>query len=356
MGDTIISVQFGLANPDDILKRSVVEVTTDKTYQSSVPVPNGVFDSRFGVIENGRECPTCKQTNQHCPGHFGHITLSRPVYLYQFFETVEKLANVICLNCSKPFLAEESLRAIKSEGATRFKDVRDATAHVFGPVRTLSTAKCPYCEARPFSKVFRSVGKAASLEGSYENRKSNVLEPNVALQPEFILRAFQRITDEDCALLGFNPKYSRPEWMVCTVLAVPPLTVRPSVRFLQLMCCTEQTRIQDMLSCITFSTIGIRVRRPGLGSSRCLKHGSDLAPVSHNIQQMSERISSCVPHPNRCWSESAHVYHIQTDVGANQLMCTTSQQMSERISSCVPHPNRCRNESAHVYHIQTSSC
>ena len=229
MGDTIISVQFGLANPDDILKRSVVEVTTDKTYQSSVPVPNGVFDSRFGVIENGRECPTCKQTNQHCPGHFGHITLSRPVYLYQFFETVEKLANVICLNCSKPFLAEESLRAIKSEGATRFKDVRDATAHVFGPVRTLSTAKCPYCEARPFSKVFRSVGKAASLEGSYENRKSNVLEPNVALQPEFILRAFQRITDDDCALLGFNPKYSRPEWMICTVLAVPPLTVRPSV-------------------------------------------------------------------------------------------------------------------------------
>ena len=34
MGDTITGVQFGIANPDDILKRSVVEVTTDKTYQS----------------------------------------------------------------------------------------------------------------------------------------------------------------------------------------------------------------------------------------------------------------------------------------------------------------------------------
>ena len=34
MGDTIIGVQFGIANPDDILSRSVVEVITDKTYQA----------------------------------------------------------------------------------------------------------------------------------------------------------------------------------------------------------------------------------------------------------------------------------------------------------------------------------
>ena len=49
MGDTIIGVQFGVANPQDILSRSVVEVKTDKTYQSNIPVIGGVFDSRFGV-------------------------------------------------------------------------------------------------------------------------------------------------------------------------------------------------------------------------------------------------------------------------------------------------------------------
>jgi DNA-directed RNA polymerase beta' subunit len=69
MGDTIIGVQFGIANPEDILSRSVVEVITDKTYQSQQPVPGGVFDSRFGVIENGKICPTCKHTNLLCPGH-----------------------------------------------------------------------------------------------------------------------------------------------------------------------------------------------------------------------------------------------------------------------------------------------
>ena len=34
MGDTIIGVQFGIANPEEILSRSVVEVITEKPSQS----------------------------------------------------------------------------------------------------------------------------------------------------------------------------------------------------------------------------------------------------------------------------------------------------------------------------------
>jgi DNA-directed RNA polymerase beta' subunit len=58
MGDAIIGVQFGIANPEDISKRSVVEVITDKTYQAGQPISGGVFDSRFGVIENGKLWPS----------------------------------------------------------------------------------------------------------------------------------------------------------------------------------------------------------------------------------------------------------------------------------------------------------
>jgi DNA-directed RNA polymerase II subunit RPB1 len=48
-----------------------------------------------------------------------------------------------------------------------------------------------------------------------------------AIEVEKILR---RITDEDAEILGFCPKFNRPEWMICTVLPVPPPCVRPSVR------------------------------------------------------------------------------------------------------------------------------
>lgn len=220
MGDTIVGVQFGISNPEDIRKRSVVEVTTDKTYQSQLPVPNGVFDARFGVIENGKVCPTCKQTNQLCPGHFGHIELARPVYLYQFFDTTEKLANLICLNCSKPLMAYENLDKMSSKGMARFKEVRDTMKR---------PDACANCETKTFSKVAKVVGKAATLEGQFAAPKGEAAPEPVPLQPEMIMRSFERITAEDCIRLGFNPIYARPEWMVCTALAVPPLTVRPSV-------------------------------------------------------------------------------------------------------------------------------
>ena len=31
-----------------------------------------------------------------------------------------------------------------------------------------------------------------------------------------------QISDEDCIILGFNPRFGRPEWMLWTVLPVPP--------------------------------------------------------------------------------------------------------------------------------------
>jgi DNA-directed RNA polymerase II subunit RPB1 len=225
MGDTIIGVQFGIANPEDIVKRSVVEVTTDKTYQGSQPIPNGVFDARFGVIENGKVCPTCKQTNQFCPGHFGHIRLARPVYLYQFFDMIEKLANVICLNCSKPLASPDELTNLKSSGLGRFKEVRDLRPNP----RPKEPYECRHCQTPIFKKVAKVLGKAATLEGHiYNTDPDTVVEP-VTLQCEMILRAFQRMTDEDCRFIGLNPEFARPEWMICTVLAVPPLAVRPSV-------------------------------------------------------------------------------------------------------------------------------
>lgn len=44
-----------------------------------------------------------------------------------------------------------------------------------------------------------------------------------------VLNVLKRISDEDCLLLGLNPKYARPDWMILQVLPIPPPPVRPSV-------------------------------------------------------------------------------------------------------------------------------
>ena len=40
---------------------------------------------------------------------------------------------------------------------------------------------------------------------------------------------FEDIPDEDVEVLGIDPEKSRPEWMILTVLPVPPVTARPSI-------------------------------------------------------------------------------------------------------------------------------
>lgn len=226
MGDTIIGVQFGIANPDDITSRSVVEVKTDKTYQSGLPIPGGVFDSRFGVTDHGKICATCKQTNLLCPGHFGHIRLARPVYLYQFIDVVQKLLVVVCLACSNPYLPDEELERIGklAKGVERFDLVREETKHY--KTHSLKESRaCAHCGARTIAKVSKIENSVAALQAHTYDEEA---EP-IPLQPELVLRCFQRITDDHVTMIGFNPKFSRPDWMICTVLAVPPLTVRPSV-------------------------------------------------------------------------------------------------------------------------------
>lgn len=237
-----MEVQFGIKSPESILKSSVVEVVTDKTYQGNQAVPGGVFDARFGVIENGKVCPTCKQTNQHCPGHHGHIRLARPVYLYQFFDVIEKLCNTICLNCSGILAPQGVLDSLTSTGIARFNEIR---ANRIKLRKAGEETPCPYCETPIFKKVKSVVGKALVLEGiptTVPDEEEEGGTGAVPLQPEVVLRAFQRITDEDCRKLGFDPIHARPEWMICTVLFVPPLTVRPSVVM------DDQQRMEDDLT------------------------------------------------------------------------------------------------------------
>ena len=222
MGDTIIGVQFGIANPSDIVSRSVVEVKTDKTHQSNyVPFPNGVFDTRFGVTEHGKICPTCRQTNLLCPGHFGHITLARPVYLYQFLEVIQKILTVVCISCSNPFLSEEHLEEFREiKGTERFLKIREATVK-----EMKDKTACSHCGSEVIKKISKLEGSVATLRAHMQDDDADP----VKLQVEIVLRCFQRITDEHVDAIGFNSKFSRPDWMICTVLAVPPLTVRPSV-------------------------------------------------------------------------------------------------------------------------------
>ena len=97
----VVGIQFGIFGPDEIEKRSVVEITNTGTYDGSEPRIGGLFDPRMGVLDNGKTCRSCGQTNHNCPGHFGHFRLARPVYFIQFFPYILNVLNCVCVRCSK---------------------------------------------------------------------------------------------------------------------------------------------------------------------------------------------------------------------------------------------------------------
>ena len=70
----------------------------------------------------------------------------------------------------------------------------------------------------------------AKIFAEWKDSSSTTNSVREHLNPERIHRMFKRITDEDCAIMGFDKNWCRPDWLICTVLPVCPPAVRPSVR------------------------------------------------------------------------------------------------------------------------------
>ena len=108
--ENVIGLQFSIMGPEEIRKRSVVEITKHDTYEKDSPVIKGLFDIRMGTTDMGKVCGTCNQDDVNCPGHFGHIELARPVYNYHFINYTLKILKCVCFRCSKLLVNKEDIQ------------------------------------------------------------------------------------------------------------------------------------------------------------------------------------------------------------------------------------------------------
>jgi len=76
-------------------------------------------------------------------------------------------------------------------------------------------------EFRPRKEDRRAIEKALDIDLTEEDMNK--------LMPSDIRDWFEDIPDEDLEVLGIDSEHSRPEWMILTVLPVPPVTTRPSI-------------------------------------------------------------------------------------------------------------------------------
>lgn len=69
-------------------------------------------------------------------------------------------------------------------------------------------------------------------------------------------KILSQISDEDCRALGFDTRYTRPDWMLVSVLPVPPPPVRPSVMMDSSARCVLPCAVVGVRSCISGSAPG----------------------------------------------------------------------------------------------------
>ena len=218
-------VQFSLLSPEEIKNQSACKICDHTLYITSqdgvsTPSPGGLYDLKMGAIDSNVICETCEQKSSLCPGHFGYIELARPVFHMHFLSRILKLMKCICFRCSKLLLDDDELN-IES------KDIYEKFDLIYEKSKKKKICGNKGCGCNQPTRYTREgIGKVFA-EWIYKDKQEN---KKVLVKPEYVLNIFKRITDDDCLKLGFSPQFCRPEWLICTVLPVPPPAVRPSVK------------------------------------------------------------------------------------------------------------------------------
>jgi len=204
----IQSIQFSILSPDEIRSMSVTQETIYRGKKIPAGITNpslrdldgtpfigGLVDPRLGDPKKG-------------PGYFGHCELVRPVYHIGFIDTILSILKCISFHTSELLISEEELNSIEENGKNRFLKIFEKCKNKRIDLNDNEQPK------------YKKEKLVITVEFSTGKRELRAVEALLILQ---------KMSDDVIINLGFDPLKSRPEWMITTVLAVPPLSVRPSV-------------------------------------------------------------------------------------------------------------------------------
>ena len=207
-------------------------------YDNSEPKKGGLIDPRLGTIGNDSECVTCGLSTIYCPGHFGHIDLADYVFHIGYLPYLHRIMSCICPRCSKliVYKNEDEIKEL-----LRTKNGKERLAYMKALSKNITHCQKPdYGCGTPIPKIKIDQKKSSptinviaetDLEASKdENGVEGKKKLKQKLTPDIIYDILKNISDEDCVILGMDPKRSRPEDMIHKIFPVPPVQMRPSTK------------------------------------------------------------------------------------------------------------------------------
>lgn len=220
----VVAVRLGILSPDRIVKQSVAEIY--KPVNQNEPLDGTLMDPRLGTNDKAQVNKISDLDYKHDPGNFGHLFLAKPVVQIKYFDQIIKTLKCVCYKCSHVLFQkndEDLLNMIRSKkGKNRFKYVKD--------MKKLS--ECPNCgTTQPSWSKGKERNKVCQIVATFGSaRDANADKEKVTFNTEVVYHIMREITDEDCILLGYNPEFARPDWMIWTIMPIPPPQMRPTIK------------------------------------------------------------------------------------------------------------------------------
>lgn len=242
-------------SPEEIKAFSVAKIeSTEVLDENGKQKVGGLMDPKMGTIDRNFKCQTCLEGMSECPGHFGHIELARPVFHQGFIVKVKKILECVCYSCGKlkvdmrdPMVAN-AVRRIKAQHRLKAiwalakdkkhcepdeldeKDNGDATFED-EYLQEQKAAMKGHGGCGHEQPVWRKKGlKLMGVWKPTDKGEDEAAEPEERnISPGEVYNILKKITPEDLHIMGLNADYARPDWMILTVLPVPPAAVRPSI-------------------------------------------------------------------------------------------------------------------------------
>lgn len=218
------------------LGKDSVGINVPDLFDNLEPKRNGLIDPRMGTTAENIICATCGLNSTYCGGHFGHIILEEHMFHIGYLPFVKKLLSCVCLKCSKllVYKNEAELNEILKHkvGKNRLSEIKNLSKEVMycqrpnvGCGTPVSKIKLEHKKTQLMVNLVAEFKVAATLEDPSKDKKLSQI-----LTPEDCYNILKNISDDDCVLLGLDPKKNRPEDMIMKYFPVPPVPVRPSVR------------------------------------------------------------------------------------------------------------------------------
>ncbi|KAL4297038.1 hypothetical protein GQ457_12G029390 [Hibiscus cannabinus] len=245
----IKGIKFSILGDSEIAKAAEVQVYKGVYYDpQSRPIEGGLLDPRMGPANKSGKCATCDGGFDDCPGHYGYLVLALPVYNVGYLSTILDILKCICKSCSRVILdeklAKDYLKKLRSPRMEPLKKA-ETVKMIVKKCTSMAGSKAVRCSRCGYvnGTVKKAVGRIGIIhdrakcnDNSLEEFRSAISHTreskstfNVAtyvMNPVKVLSLFKRMTDLDCELLNL---FDRPEKLIVTNIAVPPIAIRPSV-------------------------------------------------------------------------------------------------------------------------------